>query len=105
MKVKIKKTHPDAVIPRYAKAGDAGLDLTAVSASFDNYGNVIRQSAYLSNYPGETLTEVYEYDLNNKEEMDKIKYENKINNNILQKQKKQELRKNRKRNRKRNQAY
>ena len=26
MKVKIKKVHPDAVIPSYAKNGDAGLD-------------------------------------------------------------------------------
>lgn len=31
MKVKIKKLHPDAVIPKYAKSGDAGLDLVAVS--------------------------------------------------------------------------
>lgn len=31
MKVKIKKTHPDAVIPSYAREGDAGLDLTAIS--------------------------------------------------------------------------
>lgn len=31
MKVKIKKLHPDAVIPQYSKTGDAGLDLTAVS--------------------------------------------------------------------------
>lgn len=31
MKVKIKKLHPDAVIPSYAKAGDAGMDLTAVA--------------------------------------------------------------------------
>ena len=31
MKVKIKKLHPDAVIPRYAKQGDAGMDLTAVA--------------------------------------------------------------------------
>ena len=30
MKVKIKKLHEDAVIPKYAKDGDAGLDLTAV---------------------------------------------------------------------------
>ena len=30
MKVKIKKLHPDAVIPKYAKNGDAGMDLTAV---------------------------------------------------------------------------
>jgi len=36
MKVKIKKLHPDAVIPRYAKPGDAGMDLTAVSAENDD---------------------------------------------------------------------
>lgn len=40
MKVKIKKTHPDAVIPCYAKVGDAGLDLTATSISYDEYGNI-----------------------------------------------------------------
>ncbi len=32
MKVKIKKLHPDAIIPSYAKDGDAGLDLTAVTS-------------------------------------------------------------------------
>lgn len=31
MKVKIKKLVENAVIPRYAKSGDAGLDLTATS--------------------------------------------------------------------------
>ena len=30
MKVKIKKLHPNAVIPNYAKPGDAGMDLTAI---------------------------------------------------------------------------
>lgn len=35
VKVKIKKLHPDAVIPQYAKAGDAGLDLTAVDIIAD----------------------------------------------------------------------
>jgi len=30
MKVKIKRLHPDAVVSSYAKAGDAGMDLTAV---------------------------------------------------------------------------
>ena len=29
MKIKIKKLHPDAVIPSYANLGDAGMDLTA----------------------------------------------------------------------------
>lgn len=31
MKVKIKKIHTNAIIPTYAKLGDAGLDLTAIS--------------------------------------------------------------------------
>jgi dUTP pyrophosphatase len=30
MKVKIKKLHKNAVIPKYAKSGDAGMDLTCV---------------------------------------------------------------------------
>jgi len=30
MKVKIKKIHPNAVIPKYAKSHDAGMDLTTV---------------------------------------------------------------------------
>lgn len=32
MKVKIKKLHPEAIIPKYATQGDAGMDLVAVSA-------------------------------------------------------------------------
>ena len=36
MKVKIKKLHNDAIVPKYAKPGDAGMDLTAVSAVNDN---------------------------------------------------------------------
>lgn len=31
MQVKIKKLHPDAVIPKYAKESDAGLDLVATT--------------------------------------------------------------------------
>jgi dUTP pyrophosphatase len=32
MKIKIKKIHPDAIIPKYAHHGDAGLDLYTVEA-------------------------------------------------------------------------
>lgn len=32
MKVKIKKLHPEAIIPRYAHKGDAGLDLFTVDS-------------------------------------------------------------------------
>lgn len=35
MKVRFKKLHADAVIPSYAKPGDAGLDLTAISKDWD----------------------------------------------------------------------
>lgn len=31
LKLKIKKLVPEAVVPKYAKSGDAGLDLTVVS--------------------------------------------------------------------------
>jgi dUTP pyrophosphatase len=41
LKVQIRKCHPDAVIPSYAKVGDAGLDLTAVDRYFDSIGNVV----------------------------------------------------------------
>ena len=41
MKVRIKKLHKNAVIPFYSKKGDAGLDLTAISKEYDEYGNVV----------------------------------------------------------------
>jgi dUTP pyrophosphatase len=34
MKVKIKKLSPNAVVPKYAKAGDAGMDLTVTEIQF-----------------------------------------------------------------------
>ena len=37
MQVKIKKLHNNAVIPQYAKAGDAGMDLVATEV-IDGYG-------------------------------------------------------------------
>ena len=42
MKVKIKKVHPDAKMPKYAKFGDAGLDLTAISKDRSFKFNEIR---------------------------------------------------------------
>lgn len=38
MKVKIKKLHVDAVVPSYAKPGDAGMDLTATTSEIDKSG-------------------------------------------------------------------
>lgn len=36
MEVKIKKLVPEAIVPVYAKEGDAGLDLTATSREINN---------------------------------------------------------------------
>jgi dUTP pyrophosphatase len=41
MEVKVKKLHKDAVIPTYAKLGDAGLDLTAISMEIDEHHNYV----------------------------------------------------------------
>ena len=41
MKVNIKRLNENAVIPTYAKHGDAGMDLTATSKSYDDHGNVV----------------------------------------------------------------
>lgn len=41
MKVKIKKMHPDAVIPKYAHDTDAGMDLVATSMKVDAYGCIV----------------------------------------------------------------
>ena len=38
MLIKIKKLDPNAIIPSYAKMGDAGMDLTALSLTVDPNG-------------------------------------------------------------------
>lgn len=41
MEVKIKKLSENAVIPTYAKSGDAGMDLVATSKTFDDDNNIV----------------------------------------------------------------
>lgn len=41
MKVNVKKLDSNAVVPTYAKHGDAGMDLTATSKTYDEHGNVV----------------------------------------------------------------
>ena len=41
MDIKFKQLVETAVLPSYAKEGDAGLDLTATSKSYDEFGNVV----------------------------------------------------------------
>ncbi len=37
MKLKVKRLHPGAIIPKYAKPGDAGLDLTITSIKDESF--------------------------------------------------------------------
>lgn len=41
MKVRIKKLHQDGVVPSYAKPGDAGLDLVAVSETWNDDNTMV----------------------------------------------------------------
>lgn len=51
MKVRVKKLDSRAVIPNYAKEGDAGLDLTAISVSSDDKNNVVYKTGLAIEYP------------------------------------------------------
>jgi dUTP pyrophosphatase len=52
MKVNIKKLHPNAIIPKYAKSGDAGMDLhiTEIEEN-DRYGNIVYKTGLAMEIP------------------------------------------------------
>ena len=51
IQVKIKKLVPNAVIPSYAKPGDAGMDLTAIDVVRDDIGNWIYKTGIAVEIP------------------------------------------------------
>lgn len=51
MEVKIKKLTENAVIPSYAKPGDAGMDLTAIDCEFGKYGEFIYHTGIAMEIP------------------------------------------------------
>jgi len=52
MKVKIKKLNNQAVIPTYAKSGDAGMDIYTVSdGHHDKYGNTVYHTGLAMEIP------------------------------------------------------
>ena len=53
MKIKIKKINENAVIPKYSKPGDAGLDLTAVSIVSNTTSQVIYDTGLAIEIPEE----------------------------------------------------
>lgn len=51
LKVKFKKANQAAITPFYAKDGDAGMDLTAVSKSVDEFGNLVYDTGLMMEIP------------------------------------------------------
>lgn len=52
MIIKVKRLHPNAVIPKYAKPGDAALDLYAVErGKADKYGNMVYKTGLAIEIP------------------------------------------------------
>lgn len=41
MRIKVKKLHENAVIPKYATSGSAGMDLVATSITVDEFGSLV----------------------------------------------------------------
>jgi len=53
MKIKVKKINENAVIPKYSKPGDAGLDLTAASIVSDTTTQIIYDTGLAIEIPEE----------------------------------------------------
>ena len=52
IKVKVKKLHPDAIIPSYAKNGDAAMDLYTIErGEADDYGNMVYRTGLAVEIP------------------------------------------------------
>ena len=52
MRVRVKKLHPDATIPKYAKSGDAGMDMhTIAQGEADEYGNMVYKTGLAFEIP------------------------------------------------------
>ena len=52
MKIRVKKIHPDAIIPTYKHPGDAGMDLHTVrKGKADKYGNMVYETGLAFEIP------------------------------------------------------
>jgi len=52
MRIRVKKLHPDAIIPKYAKSGDAGMDIHTIErGNADQYGNMVYKTGLAFEIP------------------------------------------------------
>jgi len=69
MKVKIKKLSEKAVIPSYAKNGDAGMDFTATSRTVDEDGNTVYGTSLALEIPDGYVGLLFPRSSNSKKEL------------------------------------
>lgn len=69
MRVKIKKLVPEACIPQYMKADDSGMDLVAVSKTFDADGNVVYGTGLSMAIPNEHMGLIFPRSSNAKKDL------------------------------------
>lgn len=69
MIVKFKKLHENAVIPFYANPGDAGMDVTAISKSFDEFGNVVYGTGLAMELPENHVCLIFPRSSNSKKDL------------------------------------
>lgn len=67
--VKIKRLNENAVIPAYAHATDAGLDLVATSKTIDEYGNVVYGTGIALEIPNGYVGLVFPRSSNSKKDL------------------------------------
>lgn len=51
LKIKLKRLSKNSVLPKYAKPGDAGMDITATEKFYDEYGNVTYKTGIAMEIP------------------------------------------------------
>ncbi len=69
MKVNVKKLDSSAVLPTYAKHGDAGMDLTATSKSYDEHGNVVYGTSLAFEIPAGSVGLLFPRSSNTKKDL------------------------------------
>lgn len=67
--VKIKRLRHDGVVPTYSKHGDAGMDLTATSKSYDEHGNVCYGTSLAFEIPAGYVGLLYPRSSNTKKDL------------------------------------
>lgn len=70
LKVNIKKLDDKAIIPFYATAGSAGMDVTCVSVNYDEYGNLVYHTGIAFEIPQGYVGLLFPRSSNSKKDLD-----------------------------------